>query len=66
MNNQLPPNCPMRRSDYSHYCPSNMLGPQTYLENGRCYHHDQCVHTVREFKRMHIEHTSDIEKRFGM
>lgn len=62
----LPHNCPMRRADYNHYCPSESLGMQSYQEHGQCYRHNECVHLVKEFKRMHIEHTSDVVKRLGI
>ena len=61
---KLPPNCPMKKSDYEHYCPSPLTGPQSYEETGKCSKQEQCEKIVKDFREMGVKHTSEI-KIFG-
>ena len=60
----LPPNCPMKKADYEHYCPSKSLGPQTYEETGKCYKQGECEKIVKDFRKMGIKPASE-QKVFG-
>ena len=54
----LPENCPMKKADYEHYCPSPTIGPITSKEQGKCYKHEECSKIVVDFKRMGVKTTS--------
>jgi hypothetical protein len=58
MNNELPPNCPMLKADYAHYCPSKVTGPLSYEEHGKCFKQDECSKLVKDFKVMKVPTTS--------
>ena len=60
-NTELPPNCPMKKADYEHYCPSKSLGPLTYEENGKCFKQDECTKIVKDFKEMNVPTTDTIK-----
>ena len=62
--NNLPPNCPMKKADYEHYCPSPSFGPQTYKESGKCVKTEECEKIVKDFKNMNVTTTSKIFKIF--
>jgi hypothetical protein len=57
----LPPNCPMKKADYEHYCPSPAHGPTTYQEHGQCYKHEECSKIVVDFKKMNVPKTSQLK-----
>ena len=65
MQDNLPPNCPMKKADYSSYCPSPSRGPHTYEETGKCYKQEECSKIVKDFKQMDVKTTSQIMKIFG-
>ena len=65
-NDQLPPNCPMRKADYDHYCPSPTMGPQSYHEHGQCRKQEECSRIVKNFKDMKIPTTSQVIKKMGL
>jgi hypothetical protein len=54
----------MKKSDYEHYCPSPLSGPQSYEETGKCSKQEQCEKIVKDFREMGVKHTSEI-KIFG-
>ena len=58
MNTELPPNCPMRKNDYAHYCPSKITGPTSYEQTGKCFKQDECIKLVKDFKEMKVPTTS--------
>lgn len=58
MNHELPPNCPMRKADYEHYCPSKTTGPESYEQHGKCFRQDSCTKLVKDFKEMKVPTTS--------
>ena len=61
-NDNLPPNCPMRKADYDHYCPSPIGGPSSYHEHGKCNKQDECSKIVKDFKQMGVKTTSQTVK----
>ena len=65
-NANLPPNCPMRKADYDHYCPSPSLGPQQYQDHGHCNKQDECTKIVKNFKEMKVPTTSQVVKKLGL
>ena len=65
INEHLPPNCPMKKADYEHYCPSPSAGPLTYKEHGECFKHHECEKVVVDFKKMNIPTTSKTFKSLG-
>ena len=62
----LPPNCPMKKADYEHYCPSPDLGPEAYKATGHCTKEAQCEKLVKDFKEMRIETSSKLFKKLGI
>ena len=60
-NIELPPNCPMKKADYEHYCPSPGHGPVTYKETGQCFKADECTKIVKDFKQMGIPTSSTLK-----
>ena len=61
----LPSNCPMVKADYEHYCPSPVIGPETYKKTGECHRQKECSKIVKDFKKMGIEGSSRIIKLFS-
>jgi hypothetical protein len=61
-NDNLPPNCPMRKAEYDHYCPSPTTGPSTYEQHGECFKHHDCEKLVKEFKKMDVPKSSSLFK----
>jgi len=58
---ELPPNCPMKKSDYAHYCPSPTMGTMSYEQAGTCSKQDSCTKLVKDFKEMKVPTTSSIK-----
>ena len=61
MNDNLPPNCPMKKAHYEHYCPSPTTGPMSYEQHGKCSKQDVCTKLVKDFKQMNIPTTDTIK-----
>jgi hypothetical protein len=55
---ELPPNCPMKKSDYDSYCPSPVAGPSSYQHHGVCNKQQECTKIVKDFKQMNVPKTS--------
>ena len=65
-NNNLPPNCPMRKADYDHYCPSPAVGPLQYKDHGKCNKQEECSKIVTNFKKMNVPTTTSTAKKLGV
>jgi hypothetical protein len=65
MNEHLPPNCPMLKNDFQHYCPSPDIGPATYSNKGQCFKQKECTKIVQDFKKMKVPTTSELLKKFS-
>ena len=63
---KLPPNCPMLKADYEHYCPSKAMGPDTFEKTGKCFKQDECSKVVKDFRKMNIKTSSEMKKVFSL
>lgn len=62
--NQLPKNCPLRKTDYARVCPGEMLGDSPALYTNECPHIDECTRLSAELIEMNVPTDSELQVLF--